>query len=54
MDERVGEVLSVDVETIDEWADKVRDFLMILICQVEKTNRALQMDEQSIGVAIDA
>jgi len=32
MDERDGEILSVDVETIDEWADRIRDFLIVLIC----------------------
>lgn len=40
MDERDGEVLSVDVETIDEWADRIRDFLMILICRSVKIERA--------------
>lgn len=46
MDERDGEVLSVDVETIDEWADRIRDFLMILICRSVKVEKAKPMDEQ--------
>lgn len=46
MDERDGEVLSVDVETIDEWADRIRDFLMVLICGSEMIERAMQMNEQ--------
>ena len=49
MDERDGEVLSVDTETIDEWADHVRDFLMVLICRSVKIERAMPMDEQSIN-----
>jgi hypothetical protein len=48
MDERDGEVLSVDVETIDEWADHIRDFLMVLICRSVKIGRAMPMDEQPI------
>jgi hypothetical protein len=48
MEERDGEVLSVDTETIDEWADHVRDFLVVLICRSVKIERAMPMDEQSI------
>lgn len=48
MDERDGEVLSVDVETIDEWADRIRDFLLVLICGSVKLERAAQIGEQSI------
>ena len=36
MDEKDGEILGVDVETIDEWADRIRDFLMVIICGSEK------------------
>ena len=48
MDERDGEALSVDVETIDEWADRIRDILMIIICRSVKVESAKQMDEQPI------
>jgi hypothetical protein len=48
MDEKDGEPLSVDVETIDEWADQIRDFLMIAICGSEN-NRAMQIEEQAIN-----
>jgi hypothetical protein len=48
MDERDGEALSVDVETIDEWADRIRDLLMIIICRSVKDESAKQMDEQPI------
>jgi hypothetical protein len=54
MDERDGEVLSVDVETIDEWADRIRDFLMVLICRSVKIERAVQMDEKSIAESSEA
>jgi len=54
MDERDGEVLSVDVETIDEWADRIRDFLMVLICRSVKIERAVQMDDQSIAESSEA
>ena len=36
MDERDGDALSVNTETIDEWADLVRSFLMVLICDTRK------------------
>ena len=48
MDERDGEALSVDVETIDEWADRIRDLLMIIVCRSGKDESAKQMDEQPI------
>jgi hypothetical protein len=54
MDERDGEVLSVDVETIDEWADRIRDFLMVLISNSGKIERAMQMEDQTIDEASDA
>jgi hypothetical protein len=45
MDEKDGETLSVDVETIDEWADRIRDFLMVVICGID---RGIQIEEQTI------
>jgi hypothetical protein len=48
MDERDGEALIVDVETIDEWADRIRDLLMIIICRSVKVESAKQLDERPI------
>jgi len=36
MDERGGEALSVETEAIDEWADLIRDFLLVVICSSHK------------------
>ena len=47
MDEKDGETLSVDVEIIDEWADRIRDFLMFVICGQE-IDRGIQIEEQTI------
>jgi hypothetical protein len=47
MDEKDGETLSVDVETIDEWADRIRDFLMVVICG-QDIDRGMQIEEQAI------
>ncbi len=41
MDEKDGEILGVDVETIDEWADRIRDFLMYVICGSGKSVQGL-------------
>ncbi|MEB3212513.1 MAG: hypothetical protein VKL39_14230 [Leptolyngbyaceae bacterium] len=49
MDERDGEVLSVNIETIDEWADRIRDLLVVLICRSAKIERHMQMDEPSVN-----
>jgi hypothetical protein len=52
--EKDGEPSSDDVEAIDEWADRIREFLVILICGSEKIGRALKIEEQTIDEARDA
>jgi hypothetical protein len=41
MDESDGEALSVKTETIDEWADLVRDYLMVVICSARKIDKLI-------------
>lgn len=48
MDEKDGEVLSIDTETIDEWADRIRDFLDLLICNSGKIETTMRMEDQAI------
>jgi hypothetical protein len=50
MDERDGEALSVDVETIDEWADRIRDFLTYVICG----SSCKKIEEQTIDEGREA
>lgn len=48
MDEKDGKALSVDVETIDEWADRIRDFLMVVICGSSCKEIEEQKDDEGI------
>ena len=48
MDERDGEALCIKTETIDEWADLVRDFLMVVICSARKIDKLLQVETSGL------
>lgn len=47
MDERGGEALRVEAETIDEWADLVRNFLLIAICSSRKIDEIIHAETHS-------